>query len=177
MSTSLVDTSRTLEQLIEPLTKGQKDYLRFLVMGMTQDEALKASCIKTSSLVRVWRQDENFAEVETFLTANREKYHKEALTTFVDNLGGKSQMALNWLVDLAVNPDNTDNPWLKVKQGDKPYILQAIKIINPNVKVTQGEYTYDEMILKLRRERRNVDISSEKASSQALSAGEEATAR
>lgn len=134
---------KSFDELMFPLTKGQRDYIYLRMMGLEESEALQL--IKRKAKAHsVWLSDKAFRELEEHVISNRSLYTEEAFRGFVRDLGLKAQQVLDGLIEKGLE-------WDELKQGDKPYVMKAVELIAklaPSGKASEG---YEEMLLRIRR--------------------------
>ena len=139
-----VETVKALTEILAPLTRGQRDYLYFLLMDITKHEALKMANRRSITLETHWWQDPEFKEIEIQVLNNKEVYAKEAFGGFIQSLGAKAQKVIEDLVERGLE-------WDSVKQGDKPYVMRAIELITKLKPHSERAESYEEMLFRVRR--------------------------
>ncbi len=138
---------KTIVELFEPLTKGQRLYLYLRLVGLDRRDALRNANRKASSL-RVWLADDpQFSAVEEYVLGNKEKFLKEAKVAFMGYFTAES---IAGLVDML----ERGKEWDKLPREDKPYVMQArlfFAKLGSNITPKDGG-SYEEMIHRIRKE-------------------------
>lgn len=135
---------RSLTEVIKDLTKGQRAYIYYRLMGLTEVESIKLASRKEGSL-HVWQHDEAFRQVETFIMANLSHYAEEAFGDIAITGALKAQEIINHLLELGLS-------WDEQSRTDKPYIMQAVNIARRGVSENPSDKeSYEEMIHRVRR--------------------------
>lgn len=143
--TKEVTTYKPLQEVMEPLTKGQREYLVLRLMGLAVNEALRLANRKEGSL-HIWKHEDGFNEVETYLLSNRDAYVKEAFGDAVSLTALKAQKVIEMLVDKALEWDNPE----VLKQADKCYVMKAVELAK-KMGIVERPENYEEAIFKMRR--------------------------
>ena len=137
---------KDLQALLQGLTEPQTDYLclRILDLGVAESARIVK---RESQTIRVWRMDDpNFKALEDYLTDHRSLYAPQAEALFSRNL-----TAMEYgLVRLA----GKINDWEGIKDGDKQWVMKACEMLKKLHPGGGGLKSYDELIMKIRRERK-----------------------
>ena len=142
MSTELVK-QESLSDLLQPLNKGQKDYIYLRLMGVPVGEAMRISN-RSPFLPSVWRADDpNFRALEERILSNSDIYAKEAFNDYIFKLGGKAHKIIDDLVEMGLT-------WNDLKKEDKPYVMKAVDLAFKSHGSSSSE-GYEEFLLRLRR--------------------------
>ena len=127
------------------LSKGQRDYLTYRLIGIEEGIALQWAQKKLHTLER-WERDGNFIKVEAEILGNRELYIQEAYADIVTATGLVVDKALFELAVKALD-------WESIEREDKPYVMKALEILKKVSLPPPGSGTtvYEEMIKRIRR--------------------------
>lgn len=134
-----------LQAVLKGLTRGQKDFLTYRIIGIEPGQALRILQRKTSTLEGHWKYDEAFKEVEAEVLANRELYIHEASAEIATSTVIMVDKALYELALMALD-------WGSVKQGDKPYVMKALELLKKiQLPMGKGDIVYEEWVKRVRR--------------------------
>ena len=146
--------NKTLEQLLDPLNKNAQQFLILRLLGMGIAEALRCQQLNQNSAT-LWRtRNPYFKQIEAYVLAKKDEFSIEAKLLQDKRLVQKGTLALSKILNQG------DQDWDKVKDSDKRYIIRGLAILGDwikkgSIKVSRQEgETYDEMIMRLRREER-----------------------
>lgn len=134
---------RSLEELLHPCNEAQKTYLSLRTRGIDVHDAMRFSN-RQPQTGRVWRLDDPyFKELEEYLIEHRDIYISQAEKAFTSRL----VLLDEGLMRLA----EKITEWDTQKESDKKWIIKACEVLK-KLHISRGSGSYDEMILKRRRE-------------------------
>ena len=132
---------KNLQEIIEPLTELQQDFLYYQLMGLPKADAAKLLNIH-GHMVRKWSETEEFEKVSSYVLENREKFKAEAPAVRKHYIMLKVGRALENLVDMSLK-------WGELDKYDKPYCMRALELMAKIVPTTKDS-TYEDSLLKLK---------------------------
>ena len=147
---------KTFEELMKPLRYRQREFLVLRLMGIERNIVLRRIERKYATY-NAWARGEEFRKAERLFLGLRERYIEDALGWFILHKARPEAIAILGML-LRKGLDS----WDILDKGDKQSILKAVELVMKFDTIIEGgkAVSYEEMIIKLRKQMGAVDISN-----------------